>query len=289
MRVCWLERHNGRVVRSGFFENNCLASLLCAFLSGFIFSGNVAAADIAIFGDTYEPIERKIVQAIIPFKPSAVLTVGDNVDDGDDPKQWVVFNEINAPLLKMAEYFPALGDHENDSPLYFDNFPFLRNRRWYSLDREGIHFSILDSNSNLLPGSEQYQWLEVDLKEAKDQNKLRVIVLHHPLFNVVKRREDEEEGLRSILLPLFKQYGVAVVFSGHRHSYQRFSYGGIYFIVTAGGGARLEEQVRTSPYLQKFKSAPHFCLLTHKKGVLRIRAIDVDSNIIDDVRVKTRR
>ena len=82
------------------------------------------------------------------------------MNDGDSPSQWKDFRKIHAPLLKITEYYPCLGNHEKDSPLYFKNFPIVAGRRWYSLERRGIHFIILDSNSNLKPGSEQYKWLE---------------------------------------------------------------------------------------------------------------------------------
>jgi predicted phosphodiesterase len=264
-----------------------LAILLCGFFIGLIPCLIAYAGDIVVFGDSQvdEAAQRKVVQAVLAFKPSIVFRVGDNVDDGNDPGQWNLFNDINGPLLKTAEYFLSLGNHERGSQLYFDNFPFLNQKRWYSLDREGIHFVVLDSNSDLSPDSEQYKWLESDLIGAEGRFKFKVVLFHHPIFGVGERHFKDEKELNSILLPVFQEYGVSIVFSGHEHSYQRFKYRGMYFIVTGGGGSYLCGKSRSSPYLQKFKKVYHFCLLTPKNKFLRIRVIDSDSKKIDEFKV----
>ena len=265
------------------FRKNILCILLCSILFSAAFLSNAFAGDIVIFGDSQlnEDVQRKVVQAILVFKPSIVFRVGDNVGDGNDPVQWKLFNDINEPLLKTAEYFPALGNHEKESQLYFDNFPLLNHKRWYSVEREGIHFIVLDSNSDLSSGSSQYSWLISDLKNIKRDIKFKIAVFHHPIFDV-SLHEADEKNLKTVLLPLFKKYGVCAVFSGHDHNYQRFEYEGIYFIVTGGGGADLREQFRESPYLQKFEKAYHFCLLSPGADFLRVRIIGIDSNTIDD-------
>jgi predicted MPP superfamily phosphohydrolase len=265
------------------FKRNFLGILLCGFLLGGTFHSNALAGDIVIFGDSQrnENIQREVVQAILPFKPSVIFRVGDNVDNGNDPIQWKLFNDINAPLLKTADYFPALGNHEKDSPLYFDNFQFLKHKRWYSVEREGMHFIVLDSNSDLNFGSDQYNWIVSDLAGIKGDVKFRIAIFHHPIFNV-GFHEADAKNLKPILLPLFQKYGVCAVFSGHDHNYQRFKYKGIYFIVTGGGGAHLYGRFRTSRYLQKFMKKYHFCLLSPGTDFLRIRIIGIDSYTIDD-------
>ena len=266
------------------FRKNFLGILFCAFLFSNAFLSNALAGDIAIFGDSQHntAIRRKVVQAILSFKPSAVFSAGDNVDDGRDPKQWKLFNDINAPLLKVADFFTALGNHEEESSLCFVNYPCLLNHKpWYSVEREGIHFIVLDSNSDLRLGSDQYNWLVSDLNSIKKEIKFRIAIFHHPIFDVGFHRPDAKR-LKPILLPLFQKHGICAVFSGHDHNYQRFEYEGIYFIVTGGGGGDLYRQFWRSPYLQKFVKTYHFCLLSPGTDLLRVRVIGIDSRIIDD-------
>lgn len=244
------------------------------------------AGDIAIYGDSQHNPEdqRRLVQAIRSFEPSIVFRVGDIVDNGNDPKLWEAFRDIHGPLLTTTEYFPSLGNHENDSPLYFANFPSLHNQRWYSVDRHGIHFIVLDSNSALQPGSPQYTWLLGDLQEHRDGVRFKIALFHHPLFSVGSHRDDEK-GLRPVLLPLFQRYGVSAVFSGHDHSYQRFSYQGIFFIVTGGGGSFLRERSRESPYLQRYHKTYHFCLLIPGENALLVKVFDSQRELLDSFRI----
>jgi len=242
---------------------------------------------IVIYGDSQHntQIQRKLVQTILSFKPSIVFRVGDLVDDGNNPELWEAFNDIHGPLLNTTEYFPALGNHEYDSLLYSDNFLFLDYRRWYSVNRMGIHFIVLDSNSQLNPGSEQYEWLKSVLVDSKEEIKFKIVIFHHPIFDTGARHKSDEKNLKHILLPLFEQYGISAVFSGHSHNYQRFKYNGIFFIVTGGGGSRLDGQGRTDSRLQRFKSTYHFCQLIPGNDFLSIKVIGIGSNIIDDFKI----
>jgi len=268
-----------------------LFSVFCCLSLSFILCLAAIAGDIAIYGDSqHNPeIQRKLVQTILFFKPSVVFRTGDIIDNGGDPKLWEAFRDIHGPLLKTTEYFPALGNHERNSPLYYRNFGLPDNRRWYSLDRFGIHFVVLDSNSKLDPGSEQYKWLESDLETSGPDAKFIIAIFHHPLFDVAGRHKSDEKKIKRFLLPVFKRHGVSAVFSGHSHVYERFKRKGIYFIVTGGGGSNLDRQTRPDPHLLKFRSVYHFCLLRPEDNFLTVKVIDIDSNTIDEFKMPARR
>ena len=263
-------------------RRNFIALFFGSFLFISVAYSFVFAGEIVVYGDSQldEAAQERVVKAILQFKPSIIFRVGDIVNDGNDSEQWKIFNRIASPLLNTAEYYPALGNHENDSPLYFKNFPRIHNQRWYSVEREGIHFIVLDSNFDLQKGSEQYRWLESDLRGVSADTKFKIAIFHHPIFSVGPHLEDEK-GLKHILLPLFEEHGVRAVFSGHNHNYQRFKYHGIDFIVTGGGGSHLLDRKRSSPYLKKFVKAYHFCLISAENGYLDVRVIDTGLNVID--------
>jgi acid phosphatase type 7 len=248
------------------------------------------AAGIVIYGDSqHNPkMQGRLVQTILSFKAAVVFRVGDLVDRGNDQKLWKSFNNIHGKLLRTTEYFPALGNHDTGSELFFENFHSLHNRKWYSIDRQGIHFIVLDSNSKLDLESEQYQWLKDDLSKVKSTARFVIAIFHHPLFDVSLCHEADEKKLKTVLLPLFKHYGVGAVFSGHAHDYQRFEYEGMYFVVTGGGGSDLCGQGRANPYLQKFDLIYHFCFLTPENEFLRVKVISINSKIIDEFRIPAR-
>lgn len=250
------------------------------------FGSPAFAGRIVVYGDSQvdEVAQRKVVQAILKQKPSIIFRVGDLVNDGNVAEQWELFNNINSDLLKSTEYYPVLGNHEGDSLLYFYNFKRINHQRWYSVERDGIHFVALDSNSVLRRGSEQYTWLESDLSSMGRDIKFLLVFFHHSLFSVGDHVEDEK-GLQTTLLPLFKQHGVSAVFSGHDHNYQRFLYDGIYYVVTGGGGSALRDSTRKSRYLQKFQKAYHFCSLVREKNFLKVRVLDVNLNLVDEFEI----
>ena len=268
-----------------------LVSLLIASLIFFqtpcsISAGPVPPQSIVIYGDTrtnHIP-HRKVVDAIMKTKPSVVFHTGDLVEDGLSPDHWGIFNGIASRLIKTAEFYPALGNHENDSQLFFENFDLPNNERWYSVEVIGIHFIVLDSNFDITKGSEQYEWLENDLRNISEGMRFVIAILHHPPFSTGPHAEDEK-GLRKTIVPLFDQYGVDMVFSGHSHAYERSLYNDTHYIVTGGGGAPLYDQVRASPHSQIFIKAHHFCRLTVRDNLLTLCVIDVDLNLIDIVTV----
>ncbi len=60
-------------------------------------------------------------------------------------------------------------------------FPELTGRRWYSVALgERLYLLNLDSNSSLLPGSEQDKWLVQQLTALPNSTKFVFFNLHHP-------------------------------------------------------------------------------------------------------------
>jgi len=264
-----------------------LISLIIILISlqlscSFIESQQSLSAPIIIYGDsrTDHQTHQKIVNEIIKVKPSLVFHAGDLVENGSIPDQWVTFNEIVSDLMEIAEFYPALGNHENNSLLYFDNFILPNNERWYSVEKDNLHFIVLDSNSDCNMGSEQYLWLEDDLQNINENIKFVIAIFHYPPFSTGSHDEDEK-SLKQTIVPLFEQYRVNIVFNGHDHDYERSLCNNIYYIVTGGGGAPLYDQAQTSSYSQLFIKAYHFCKLFLINNQLIIEVYDIDSNLID--------
>ncbi len=237
---------------------------------------------IIIYGDTRSDniTHQKVVRSIIEAKPDVVFHTGDLVFDGRVVEFWDVFNKTTARLQKRVDFYPVLGNHEYNAPLFFDNFDLPGNERWYFVERDNIHFTVLDSNSDISVGSEQYKWLELDLKNIGDNIKFRTVIFHHPPFSSAVY-SNQGEAVRNSIVPLFEKYGVDIVFNGHGHSYERLLFNNIYYIVTGGGGAPLHPPRRKSPYSQRFIKTYHFCRLFVVGSRLIVEVWDVDLKLID--------
>lgn len=245
---------------------------------------------VIVYGDSRSghSIHKAIVQAIIKTKPSAVFHTGDLVNDGSSSADWATFNSITSELVESAPFYPALGNHDlprnRDLPpqLFLDNFDLPNNERWYSVEVDGLHFIVLDSNADLIAGSEQYEWLENELQQVADE--FAAVVFHHPVL--ATGPHGDELDLSPILVPLFEEYDVELVLNGHHHNYERFFKDGLYYLVIGGGGAPLYRQEESSPYSQVFKSAYHFCALTVSDDEVTIQAFDLDLNLIDQFSIE---
>lgn len=243
---------------------------------------------MAIYGDSRgsAAIHRKVVEGILTFNPRAVFHAGDLVKRGGGPQDWAAMKEIIAPLTEKAEFFPVRGNHDIGSSLYFDTFQLPGNKKWYSVERYGVRFILLDSNIRITPGSEQYRWLEAELQRPRKKKQFIAVVLHHAPFST--GIYVDEKGLQKKIVPLFERYNVDIVFSGHHHCYERLKIRGVTYIVTGGGGDPLHFQLRYSPVSEVFKSVNHFCIFYVSGGELVLEAYDVDLNPIDQIRIRKR-
>ena len=244
---------------------------------------------IIVYGDarTQHDIHRQIVGHILTFRPQAVFSTGDQVNDGRVQEEWVVFNEIIAPIRKTSEFYPLLGNHERNAELYFKNFQLPGNERWYSVRKGPFLFLMLDSNGLIGPGSNQHAWLEKELQCVPADVKFVAAVFHHPILS--SGPYPDEKNLRKRLLPLLEKYRVDVVFVGHEHVYERSFKDGITHVTTGGGGAPLHLKLRHNPYGQVFASVHHFCVLRTAGQTLEVRVYDTDMALIDEFWLKSRR
>lgn len=183
------------------------------------------------------------------------LTVGDNVYAGasDNDFQANFFQVYqNGPILKQSALFPSTGNHDydissrrQDDPTiaYFQNFTLPRkgelngipsnSEAYYSYDYGNTHFICLDShawgadNMRLFDGpSEQLNWLKKDL--AANKQDWTVVYFHHPPYTKGTYDSDSNQGfnaelfnLRNILVPIFDEYHVDIVLTGHSHIFER--------------------------------------------------------------------
>jgi hypothetical protein len=83
----------------------------------------------------------------------------------------------------------------------------------------------------------QLDWLEKEL--AGSGSDWKIPFFHHPLYSSGKKHGSQVD-LRSRLEPLFRKYGVDVVFTGHDHFYERCKpqHGIYYFVCGASGSLR---------------------------------------------------
>jgi predicted phosphodiesterase len=246
----------------------------------------------AVYGDSRSDpaTHAQVVRNIADSGPTLVFHTGDLVGNGTDYSLWQT--EFFAPareLLTSTPVVPVLGNHEyRTGPLWFFYF-FDRplDRGWWALTYGNTRFIGLDTDVPYTGGSPQQSWLLQEFaSSAYADATWHVVFFHHPAFTCTSSHADDA-GVCEHLVPLLEQYGVDLVFQGHSHAYERYENNGIYYIVTAGGGAPLYPLVPDIiPPLRQFGlSVHHHCTVDvdPSGGSLVLRAIDISGRIFDTV------
>jgi len=190
--------------------------------------------------------QRQVVAAILRSnpQPELLLHCGD-VLQGSGERQFYAraFFRPFGPLIDHVPIFPALGNHDNSAQHgapWLDAFTTPANNpegseRYYSFDWGDVHFVALDVVSTPFEsGTPQRVFLEQDL--AATTAAWKVVYFHRPPYS--GGRHGDNPQIVEKLVPVFEQYHVDLVLSGHEHTYQRMKpRNGVTYIVVGSGGA----------------------------------------------------
>jgi predicted phosphodiesterase len=243
----------------------------------------------AVVGDSRSDLAMctKISNLIVDYDPDIVLHSGDIVARGKNLDEWQTFLFDPArKLLQNIPFYPVLGNHEQESPYYYNFFPLHKNKPWWSVDYGPVHIIGLDTSVPTDPNSEQYKFLVDDLQ--KNKKEWTIVVFHYPIFHCHPTRPVYD--FRYTWQPLFMKYGVDLVLNGHDHYYHRsFPIGrmaerqnGVIHITTAGGGASLYPTIPT-PFSAYYRSLYHFLMIEVTEEELEVRAINDNNQVFDGI------
>ena len=171
-------------------------------------------------------------------------------------------NRLGKAVTKAVDpnYRKTLWNNDCSTPSQFEGHYDFGNA-FYAFRHGLVQMIVLSSYSETQSGSPQYQFLESALQSVnRTLTPWLIVNFHCPFYTtfIGHLNETQSQQMRMNMEPLFIDYGVNLVFSGHDHGYLRthpMSYGKsdpngkspIYFIVGAGGNR--EQHARA--YLQE--------------------------------------
>ena len=253
-------------------------------------------------------VHARIVEKITEKNPRFVVNSGDLVGNGLSIHDWEGFFKVNKEFMKNTPYYPVLGNHEKDSPYYYDFFDLPNNERYYHFTDGDALFIVLDSEgprttipAYVTESEEDKYWYESGIKYQETQKEWLENVLnlnkqagfifvfqHLPLYSVKASRVEESKMAREFWGDIFARHGVQVFLNGHDHHYHHAIDNGVHFITSAGAGAPLYKVDAPQPETVNYKEIEHFVNVEVKETKAVLHVIDIDGNEFDTIEVQRR-
>mgnify|MGYP005840811783 FL=1 len=238
----------------------------------------------AVLGDSgcNCPAQFDVANQLAAINPDLILHVGD-VDQLDQGDYDAIFFTPYRSLAQSIPFYPTLGNHDViNEALYLAAFYLPRNNpanseRYYSFDYANAHFVALNALEDYAPGTPQYTWLLNDL--ASTSQFWKFVYIHYPPYS--SGGGGSVLDVRNALSPLFEQYNVDIVFSGHDHHYERTiairdydpNSRGVVYIVSGGGGYPLNPLGELNPWTVIALEEYHALKVTINDHVLTLQAL----------------
>ena len=266
--------------------------------------GDQRFTDPANTRQTNPRIRQWLVNQIAKEHPAAVIMNGDVPLAGEVANDYAVFQAETKPWRDLnLHVFATLGNHEfhGDPQHALDNwwaaFPDIRNRRWYSAQLGSrIYLIALDSDTSLLPGSDQARWVEKQIDGLPPTIDFVIVTLHHPPVADIQQRIEvdhnprpNEIALRDFLSKAARAcHASFLVSAGHIHNYERAVVEGVTYLVSGGGGAPPYFVERTPEDLYRSILFPnyHYVKLTLEKGRLHAAMYRVENPEAENLTVE---
>ncbi len=212
------------------------------------------------------------------------LNVGDWVS-GDSESAWTGewfntgYTNIRKEDASIADN-GVRGNHEGSATYWKRYFPqvFQPGGLYWSFDYGPMHIAMLDQYTSYSPGSTQYNWLQNDL--AASTKTWKFVVLHEPGWSA-GGGHGNNTAVQNNLEPLFRQYGVSIVFGGHNHYYARAVVDGIQHLTVGGGGAPSYTPDSSYPNIVVIDSGYSFGEFTIAGNKLDAKIVDNSGKTVD--------
>jgi len=216
-------------------------------LYSFITEPDSGTFRVGIIGDTQnnqnnEDFQntREITDLVRIYSPSFTLHMGDVVDNGSIPANWLRFLSAAQELNARSPLMPVLGNHDVQNATGKDfQKPFADFHSLFSLPGDEVNYSFTYMNVRFIgifsgcaeaaskidqvkfrPGSQEYKWLDNELGKAEKDKRVKWIIvwMHYPVYsfgwsNIAKWSNN--------ILPLLEKHDVDLCLAGHRHVYER--------------------------------------------------------------------
>jgi hypothetical protein len=162
---------------------------------------------------------KKTINNIEERKPELVLALGDLSVDKTADCWFDVMSPLKGKIMVTLGYHDVK-DGKSKMNQYMNSFDL--DKLYYSFDYRHVHFIVMSTLSDFNVTSDQYKFIEEDLKKASENEDIDwIVVTSYGPFYTSPSTHPAKNDVRNIYHPLFDRYGVDLVLNGHNHNYQR--------------------------------------------------------------------
>jgi tetratricopeptide (TPR) repeat protein len=233
---------------------------------------------------------KKIADLILSYKPLFVSNNGDLVERGYIFKQWEkLFFTPAKEMIASIPLIPAIGNHEENAEYYYKYFCLPKNNAWHSFNLNGAHFVVINTEEEFMEeDGEQIIWLKNDLK---NNNSKWTFAFQHipPLTSGGNYYSRSRIDVKNILHPIYVQYKVDMVITGHDHHYERSKpvvsnngEHGVTYIVGGNGGTSMRYIGKPKEFSLKSTRTFGFALIEIEGTKMNFKEISIDNKILDE-------
>jgi hypothetical protein len=237
-------------------------------------------------GSAHNGIAGQVVSLfnVDPAFQTLNISVGDWVS-ADSESAWTgewfnpSYTNIRTQDANLAD-IGIRGNHEGSATFWKQYWPepFQSGGLYWSFDYGPMHVAMMDAYTAYNAGSAQYNWLKADL--AASTKTWKFVVIHEPGWSAGGGHANNTT-VQNDLQPLFVQYGVSVLFSGHNHYYARASVNGVTHLTLGGGGAPLYTPASGQPNIVTYTKTYSFGEFTISGNTLTAKVVNNSGATID--------
>jgi hypothetical protein len=204
----------------------------------------------AVMADTHfgHPMFDVIRDAAASMKPDFAVSVGDTTNNGTDDEYAVYLDKINSTGIP---WFTVPGNHEYRTPEGHTGtegqvrFKRIFGKQDFAFTHCGWKFILIDivAMDTLLPG--QFSWLK---KQLEGFDGKAAVFMHYPPGVIPKWQGGYWTANGKEFLATLEEHRTPYFFSGHIHVYDRIKLGPTNYIITGGGGAGTDSDLKKEDF-----------------------------------------
>ncbi|KAH9619639.1 hypothetical protein KSS87_022222 [Heliosperma pusillum] len=188
-------------------------------------------------------VAAALTEEVASGKVDSIFHIGDISYATGFLVEWDYFLHQITPFASRLAYMTAIGNHERDyidsgsvyiTPdsggecgvpyeTYFQMPTPAKDKPWYSIEQGPVHFTVISTEHDWKPNSEQYKWMKSDMASVnRARTPWLIFTGHRPMYTSAKAALISIDPLFvNYVEPLLLQNKVDLALFGHVHNYER--------------------------------------------------------------------